>query len=394
MVCTKDFVSARCFVIVQYSRIIVSCFLCMSEIALCIVELNYSISLLVSGFNQLQRQMNQSGRYSVIKCISGNAFIVTQQSSVLIFLLFRKFIAGEMTMSMAKHIVVFVVVTLLMKKATPYIICPSQCQCSNFTVKCVGQGLRAIPHGIPTTARSIDISNNPQIKIKPDYFLQFKDLFVLSLSNSGQRGPIHLPSTIRQVRLDNNFFTIDSLKEMFSNKVQALKRISLANNNLQSSGTKTLLKILPAGLMLLNINNNKLNTLASEDMLRYNDIKLLDIGYCSLKSIQANALDNMRNLSTLYAYRNNLRYLPDGLFKFNTRLFALDLSHNELPGFNATKLGIRGLHNICLAEHISRHQGGEPGSFQQQQTIFIAREPFQRDDDPYCVSPKQQVIYT
>ena len=142
-----------------------------------------------------------------------------------------------------KRFTALVVVTLLTTKASTKVTCQSRCQCKTATISCIDKGLQTIPKGIPLTARKIYLSNNPQIKIPSDYFLQFKHLSFLSLNNCGQRGPIYLPDTINELRLDKNMFTVGALKEMFSPTLQFLKRISLETNRLSMSDTKAVLSV-------------------------------------------------------------------------------------------------------------------------------------------------------
>ena len=239
------------------------------------------------------------------------------------------------------HIAAYSVVTLLAMATCTNISCPSQCQCSTYTAKCNGKGLRTIPKGIPLTARKIDLSNNPQLRIQSDYFLRFKHLFALSLKNCKQKGPIYLPNTVRDIRLDENSFTVDALQQMFSSKLPSLKRINLENNHLQTLDTETLLKILPARLTLLSINGNELRKLTEEEgMARFKEIKILQVDHCSLEIIESNAFKYMTNLSHLTLNWNNLHALPENLFKYNRKLSTLQLSGNQLKNLNTTKLGL------------------------------------------------------
>ena len=240
------------------------------------------------------------------------------------------------------QLVEYIVVALFIIRAFVNSTCPSKCQCcTNITVKCNDRDLRTIPKGIPLTARTIDLSNNPQLLIPSDYFLQFKQLYVLSLTNCGQRGPVYIPKTVRDIRLDDNFFSVDAIEEMISNNLTSLKRITLANNTLNASDTKAVLKTLPEGLTLLNINYNTLTQLPREEMLRFKKMKSLQIHQCSLESIESHVFDNMGQLRALNLESNKLRFLPDNLFNFNGDLYELKLSSNRLVDFNATKLGLK-----------------------------------------------------
>ena len=263
----------------------------------------------------------------------------------------RKCIMMDMTIFKTKQLPVIVMAAILMTKAVLCTTCPSQCQCERYFVKCIGKGLRSIPTGLPLTAMHIDMSKNPQIRIPSDYFLQFKHLYSLRLTKCGQRGPIYLPNTIKDIRLQYNSFTIDALIKMLSNKVSSLKRFYVNNNQLQPSDAKTLLTLLPAGLTFLDISSNKLTILTREEMIRFKNIHTLHIDRCSLEKIESNTFDLMKNLSQLALTGNSLDYLPDDLFKYNTRLSYLALDNNRLVEFNATKLGIKNLIKLELSSN-------------------------------------------
>ena len=228
------------------------------------------------------------------------------------------------------------------------VTCPLQCQCSKYDVKCIHKDLRTIPKGLPLTARRIDLSNNPHLHIPCDYFLQYNHLYILSLKNCGQKGPVYLPNTIKDVKLDDNFFTVNALKEMFSTNSSSLKKITLANNVLSASDTKTVLKVLPPGLKLLLLSNNIVKTLNREDMLRLKEISTFYIDNCSLESIESNTFDDMRKLFKLRLSGNKIRFLPDKLFTFNLRLSELQINDNKLEEFNATKIGLTKMITLCL----------------------------------------------
>ena len=250
----------------------------------------------------------------------------------------------------AKQLVAYIIVILLSIREFAKSNCPSKCKCfDNITVHCNGKDLRVIPKGIPLTAKIIDFSNNPQLQIPKGYFLQFKYLVVLILNNCGQRGPVHLPSTVNDVRLDDNFFTMNALEEMLSINDISLKKFSVAGNYLSSSDVKTMLRILPVGLTLLRVNDNELKTLAREEMQRFKDMRELQIHHCHLESIEANAFDTMTQLHKLNLKSNELQSLADDLFKFNADLYELHLNDNKLVEFNSTKLGLKKVNTLKVA---------------------------------------------
>ena len=242
-------------------------------------------------------------------------------------------------------------VTFFVTTSSANITCRSMCQCLTYSVRCIGKGLKIIPEGIPSTVTSINLSHNPQLEIPSEYFLQFEHLTVLFIINCGQRGPVYLPKSVKEVRLGENFFTVDALRQMFSNNQTSLKRVSLGRNRLKTPDTKKVLKILPPGLEKVNINYNKLSTLTREDMMQFKDIHTLQIEHSSLESIDAGAFDHMRNLTILKLNSNNLCSFPDSLFKFNLKLLALQIKDNILTDFNATKLNLRDLQDIRLGKN-------------------------------------------
>ena len=254
-----------------------------------------------------------------------------------------------MTTSKTDRFATLFAVSLLLKVSCA--TCPLQCQCLTYSVKCIQKGLRTIPQGLPLSARSIDLSHNPDIKIPRDYFLQFSSLFTLSLRNCGQSSPVYLPNTVTDVRLDRNSFSVNALRQMLSTKLKWLKRITLEQNHLQTLGTETVLKILPAGLTVLNMNGNEFKKLTRDKMLRFKNITTLYLKGCSMDRIEANTFDHMRNLFALNLESNRLSSLPNKLFKFNVRLSTLVLNSNRLTEFNATKLGLQNVNDLRITDN-------------------------------------------
>ena len=227
--------------------------------------------------------------------------------------------------------------------------CPSECQCSTYAVKCIGKDLKTIPKGIPLAVRQIDLSNNPSIQIPRDYFLRFKHLFILSLNNCSQKGPIYLPKTIRGVRLGSNAFNVNTLREMFSDEIKLLRRVDLADNGLQTFDVKEILKLLPPTIEEINISNNNIKTLNTSDFRRFRSIKTINIQSNQLKSIEAHTFDKLSQLTRVLLNGNNLCSIPENIFSRNLNLSHLYISANKLTMFNATKLGLHNLMEINLA---------------------------------------------
>ena len=232
--------------------------------------------------------------------------------------------------------------------------CPALCHCSQYVVNCSGRGLKSIPEVLPLTARRIDLSNNPSLQISRDYFLQFQYLFILLLSNCNLEGPIYLPNTIRDVKLDNNAFRVMALKQMLSNSTKSLMRISLQNNGLQTPDVKQVLKLLPANLEEINFNSNNVTILTKNDFGRFNNLKTIKLHNCSLRSIDAKVFENMAQLSQVWIDDGELQHLPDGLFRYNGKLKYLNVAGNKLTTFNASKLGLKMVHELDLGYNMIR----------------------------------------
>ena len=230
--------------------------------------------------------------------------------------------------------------------------CASKCQyCSHSGVVCVGKDLKTIPKGIPLTVKKIDLSGNPSLYIPSHYFLQFKNLYILLLNNCGQRGPVYLPESLRQVHLDLNSFTANALTKMFNHKTKLLKEISIATNGLQPSYITRLLMILPREIEHINLSGNNWSQITKKHFAHFTNMKRVEARGCSLKAIEPNSFNNLTKLFKMELEFNDLRYLPDGLFTFNTKLQYLYLDDNKLETFNASNLGLKSLSEIKLGEN-------------------------------------------
>ena len=243
--------------------------------------------------------------------------------------------------------------TLIMLVATITLesyACPLECECINNAVKCSDKGLAIIPKGIPLTARRIDLSHNPSIQIPRDYFLNFEHLFILSLNNCGQRGPVLLPNMVRSISFDNNLFAVDALREMLS-RTKLLRQFSLKRNNLQPFDVQQVLRLLPLTLENINLSGNVMNKLTKKEIGKFKRLKTFKFNYCELKNIEEHAFDNLSELHGLWLDHNELRYLPGEIFRHNTKLRKIILNNNKLSVFNATKLGLEVIYKLDLAQN-------------------------------------------
>lgn len=226
--------------------------------------------------------------------------------------------------------------------------CPEECSCSQFVVQCIDRNLKEIPNNIPKTVKKLDLSNNPHISIKSDYFLQFPKLSYLILSNCSLKGPIYLPRRLIYLKLDSNLFTFDSLSRMFSENEANLKHFSMASNKID---IKKVLPILPKQLKTLYLDYNQIDHLTEKDLIEFVHLKKLKMAFCQLNSIQAHTFDKMTEITDVSLNNNQLTDLPDGLFKHNNRFQKLDIFSNKLRSFSAAKLGIRYLLDLEIQDN-------------------------------------------
>ena len=225
---------------------------------------------------------------------------------------------------------------LLLKLLSSFSLeCPPKCHCFGTKLNCIDAGLKEVPKGIPLSVTEINLSNNPQIHIDRDYFLNFTKLHTLVLKNVSQREPLYLPNSLIKLVLSNNLMTISSLAKMFRNRLNLLKRFEVQNNNINLT---ELFPCLPNGIEFLDLNGNTLVSLKLYDLTCCKGLIEFRCEFCSLRFLESGAFDNARSLSKIILSNNEIVDLPKRLFQKMTNLLTLDLRNNHLKYFNASEL--------------------------------------------------------
>ena len=136
---------------------------------------------------------------------------------------------------------------------------PPECKWEkNANFICKNGGLRRVPKDVPTTAFSIDLSNNIQLEFQEDYFLRFDKLEILILSNCSVNHAILLPSSIRFIQLSKNSLTKEAIRKTFANNSPHIHSIDLSSNELVLD---QVIQLIPKGIKYLNLFGNSLPTI-------------------------------------------------------------------------------------------------------------------------------------
>ena len=111
-------------------------------------------------------------------------------------------------------------------------LCPKRCFCVKATVKCTNLGLKSIPHGIPVSTIQLDLSNNQGLHLEKHSLVNFTRLQTLTLINCLMTNAFMLPRNLISVDLTLNRFTIETLKQLFTNAPKLLANIKVDNNDI------------------------------------------------------------------------------------------------------------------------------------------------------------------
>ena len=226
--------------------------------------------------------------------------------------------------------------------------CPSECHCYKHEINCRDADLKKVPKGIPLSATEINLSDNPQLHIERDYFLNFPKLHTLLLKNVSQREPLSLPNSLRTFVFGFNEIAVDSLEKMFRNRVHQLTRLDLERNYIDLT---KVFKVLPKGIKHLQLSANMLASLKQDDLKCCRNLIEFKCEYCSIKFVEPNAFDNSKKLINIMLSHNEIAYLPKRLFEHQTRFMTLDFSSNKIEYFNASELHLRHVESLQLGSN-------------------------------------------
>ncbi|XP_078677882.1 uncharacterized protein LOC144914180 [Branchiostoma floridae x Branchiostoma belcheri] len=187
--------------------------------------------------------------------------------------------------------------------------CPPECQfCSEGTVQCSEQALKAIPTGLPSSVTRIYLSHN--------------DITVIPASAFASSG------SLQYLLLDHNKLSDSGISEKSFQSTANLEYLYLSDNHLTKVPPK-----LPQSLIHLDLQNNVISVISGLPFLQLRHLEVLNLENNRLQSqnMPANAFLGLKNIRTLDLSRNSFTSVPQlTLRSVSNTLRRLDLSDNTL----------------------------------------------------------------
>lgn len=173
------------------------------------------------------------------------------------------------------------------------------CSCDDSMqyVSCENKSLSEVPHNLPSTVTSLDLSNNQIKDINSTNFFRLSSVETIDLSSN-------LISSIPEATFRWNHRLVHLILD--DNQMQAIPGMSFGMHN---------------SLTSLSLARNQINSIASEDLSR------------------------LQRLNVLNLSGNKLTFLPSFFFESLSELLALDLEGNDL--FGLFNLSTRRQHNLA-----------------------------------------------
>jgi len=231
------------------------------------------------------------------------------------------------------------------------ILCPEECRCEaeGHLVNCKEADLNSIPSNIPTHVRLLELSGNSITCFENDSFVSrgmveldgltanicklrkievgafngLKNLLLLSMS--GNEISEIIPGTLEKLSglqfLGLDFNIIEHLESDVFNGLINLKVIALGGNKLQYLNPDTFLG-------LSNIQGLHIPTESS--IINSIILKIIAISSCNARSVSLETFANISALKILDVSYNNLRSVDINILKALPNLFALSLYGNPL----------------------------------------------------------------
>ncbi|XP_036399642.1 leucine-rich repeat and immunoglobulin-like domain-containing nogo receptor-interacting protein 1 [Megalops cyprinoides] len=183
--------------------------------------------------------------------------------------------------------------------------CPSRCECSaqERSVVCHRRKLLAIPEGIPSETRILDLSKNRLKTINPEEFTSYPHL--------------------EELQLNENI--ISAIEPGAFNSLDGLRTLGLRNNNLKliQLGVFTGL----SNLTKLDISENKIVILLDYMFQDLYNLRSLEVGDNDLVFISPRAFHGLSSLEQLTLEKCNLTSVPTEAFSHLHSLISLRLRH-------------------------------------------------------------------
>ena len=203
------------------------------------------------------------------------------------------------------------------------------CSYSNSTVvRCVNRNLTTLPTWIPSNAISIDLSENPLLKLQKDSFAKFTVLTALSIRRCSLNQPLELPNSLSSIDLGYNSFSMENVAATFKSRPESyITSINLEENQLKLAGN---LSVFPNSVEYLQLDGNILNKIETADFETLTNLTYISLGGNGIRNVASGAFDKLKQLTEIHLHDNKIRDLPKGIFQHNQQLHEIDLENNRL----------------------------------------------------------------
>ncbi|XP_046877907.1 nephrocan-like [Hypomesus transpacificus] len=183
-------------------------------------------------------------------------------------------------------------------------VCPKKCVCDKEVLSVQCFRVQAVPSGIPTDTRRLNLAYN-----------HIKDLKGRDLSSLGGLEEVVLSSC-----------GVEGLEAGALRAQEGLRTLDLQNNKLRQ-----LPRGLPPSLEILHLGHNRLQGLGEAALEGLRRLRLLDLQHNHLSSLRAGVLANLVRLETLLLEGNRIETVQGSLRL--PQLNLVSLAHNKIPSF-------------------------------------------------------------
>uniref|UniRef100_A0A3P9H3J5 Leucine rich repeat and Ig domain containing 1b n=1 Tax=Oryzias latipes TaxID=8090 RepID=A0A3P9H3J5_ORYLA len=229
--------------------------------------------------------------------------------------------------------------------------CPSRCECNGQerSVVCHRRRLAALPEGIPTETRLLDLSKNRLKTLGPEEFINYPFLEELQLNentiSSVEPGAFSSLMNLRTLGLRNNQLKLIQLG-VFTGLVN-LTQLDISENKIVILLDYMFQELY--NLRALEVGDNDLVFISPRSFHGLSNLESLNIEGHKLSSVPTDALSHLHNLLSLRLRYLNVSVIRDYSFKRLYRLRVLEIS--DMPtldtmtpkclfGLNLTSLAI------------------------------------------------------
>ncbi|GAA6218961.1 leucine-rich repeat and immunoglobulin-like domain-containing nogo receptor-interacting protein 1-B [Lates japonicus] len=229
--------------------------------------------------------------------------------------------------------------------------CPSRCDCNaqERSVVCHRRRLAALPEGIPTETRLLDLSKNRLKTLGPEEFINYPQLEELQMNENTistiEPGAFSNLMNLRTLGLRSNELKLIQLG-VFTGLTN-LTQLDISENKIVILLDYMFQELY--NLRALEVGDNDLVFISPRSFHGLSNLESLNIEGCNLASVPTDALSHLHNLLSLRLRYLNVTVIRDYSFKRLYRLRVLEISHMPaldtmtpkcLFGLNLTSLSI------------------------------------------------------